>query len=250
MNRTRLPLSLLPVMLGLAACTLSPLSRKIKVGEEPMVVFVATANNEWTDLFATRPVGGEVVQLTFTRLRESMPRLTSHGEVVAFVRTRGEEPGEDLVVMNLLNGAERLLELPPEAGRIAGLGWSSDDAWVFVRSDNGYWRVAAPPATLTVDLLGGADTATAHAATMVQLGRPAFATATVCDSGGICITGPSGVPASISAEGSAPFRWGSDSVAWIENGTIVVRSLGPGAARRIEIGPNADGIREAAYAQP
>lgn len=238
------------VGLLLGACSLSPLNRRIEVGEEPYAVFVAEGRDGWTDLFATLPGGGDPVRLTFTALVESRPRLTSRGDVVAFVRERRSGGEADLVVMNLLNGAERVLEMPPEAGPIEALGWSDDDRAIYLRTAAGHWRISAPPAPATVALLGAADLPAADSALAILLGTPAFARATLCDSGGVCVVGPSGTATPLSEQGSGPFRWGRDSVAWFEDGAIVVRALGPGIPRRIEWTAELSNAREGSYAEP
>jgi hypothetical protein len=234
----------------LAGCSLSPLHRKIKVGEEPFVVFVATGSDGKTDLFASTPVGGDPVRLTFTAMVEAMPRLTPQGDMVAFIRTRSSDSGLDLVVMNLLSGAERLLELPPEAGPVTALGWSSDRSAIFLRGATARWRVTAPPAPIAMALLDADEAAQADSVLMVRLGSPAFARAEVCSDGGICVTGPSGIPGKVSPSGTAPFRWGSDSLAWFDDDRIMIRSLGPGTARHLTWTGGVSEPRGGSYAEP
>lgn len=243
-----------PVAAALAllacACSLSPLQRKIKVGEDPFVTFLAEGSDGHTDLFAALPTGGTPVRLTFTRLVEASPRLSPAGDVVAFARERNNLPARDLVVLNLLSGAERLLELPEEHGAITAIGWSDDGSAIHVATGEQHWRVTAPPAPLVVTLLSGSDADPARASFVARLGTPVFATAAPCPDGGVCLTGPSGVPTRLSASGDAPFRWGSDSVAWFDAGVIVVRPLGGGTARRVDLGPSVSGAREGSYAAP
>ena len=233
----------------IAGCSLSPLHRKIKVGQEPFVVFVALGPDGKPDLFASAPVGGDAVRLTFTALRESMPRLTPRGDMVAFLRDRSAGEGHDLVVMNLLSGAERLLELPAEAGGITALGWSSDQAAIYLQSAGGHWRVSAPPAALEITLLDATSSAASDSALMTVLGTPAFARAELCASGGICVIGPSGTPSQVGEGGGKPFRWGSDSLAWFDDDVLMIRPLGPGSTRRVSW-EGVTGATEGSYAEP
>lgn len=229
-------------------CSLSPLHRKIKVGEEAFVLFAATGPDGNVDLFASAPVGGEPVRLTFTAMRESMPRLTPRGDMVAFIRDRSADGQHELVIMNLLSGAERLLELPPETGTITALGWSDTQDAVYLQGATGRWRVSAPPAAMEVALLDAGATV-ADSAFLTVLGSPPFARAESCPEGGVCVIGPSGTPSRISSTGQAPFRWGSDSVAWFDDNVLMIRPLGPGSARQVRW----DGLREVSagsFAEP
>lgn len=235
------------VPLAAVACSVTPLSRKFEIGDDPLVVFTAEHRGSAVDLFAVTPSGGDPVQFTFTTLRESLPRLSSRGDVVAFVRDRGDQPGEDLVVMNLFNGAERVLELPPEAGTIESIGWSRDDTAIYVQTVAARWRVSAPPAAAEVQLLHGGDVA-ADSALMVLLGEPVFARAAGCEGGGVCVIGPSGESSQLHPAGAAPFRWGSDGIGWINNGRIEMRSLGPGAPQLVEWRDTTIRAIEATYA--
>jgi hypothetical protein len=87
-------------------------------------------------------------------------------------------------------------------------------------------------------------------ALMVALGTPAFARAEACLDGGVCVIGPDGAPTQVSAVGSAPFRWGSDSLAWFEEEWITIRPLGPGNARRLDWRGGVEDPREGSYAEP
>ena len=249
---TRMSRSGVSILCGMfvLGCSLSPLHRKIKVGEEPFVVFVATGTDGKPDLFASHPTGGEPVRLTFTAMAEALPRLTPRGDMVAFVREQNDKSGHDLVVMNLLSGAERLLELPAETGTISALGWNSDQSAIYLQGATNRWRVTAPPAPIAIELLSAAAATAADSALMVVLGRPAFARAEPCVGGAVCVVGPNGVPARMSAIGRAPFRWGSDSLAWFEEDRIMIRSLGPGTARRLTWTGGVQEPRDGSYAEP
>lgn len=225
------------VVLGVlaAACNLSPLSNHIKVGEEPIVLFVGEGADGNTDLFVVPASGGSIVQLTFTPLKESMPRLNARGDVVAFLRARGDEataPNE-VVIMNLLNGAERALALPDSAGRATVIAWGPDGNALYVRSANGTWRMATPPAAPMTQRARGADVVAADSAFELWVGTPRFARIITCASGGVCAIGPRVDTTVLSAAGRDPLRWGTDSVAWFEGDGMVIRGIGPGTVRRM-----------------
>ncbi len=220
-------------------CSLSPLQNRIHPGKDAFVLVAGTGTDQHVDLFALLPGGGEVQRVTFTAMVESAPRLTRQGDVVAFLRhgVGTRRAAGELVVLNLLNGAERTLEIPDSAGALSGLGWSDDQRLIYVATATGPWVVAAPPAApdarpVDVDQRAAADTALA-----LWVGTPRFAQVARCDSGGLCITGPSGVAAQLSSAGAAPSRWGRDSVAWLEGDVVVIRPLGPGPTRRLEPDP-------------
>lgn len=247
----RTGLGLIP--LALAACSLSPLQNRIHPGEEPFVVVVGTGADGKVDLFATLPGGGEVHRLTFTSMTESAPQLSRQGDVVAFLRHgtgSGRDQGE-LVVMNLLNGAERHLDVSDSAGTLRNVGWSDDEQHLYLETDNGRWMVDVPPLApnarrIPTDLAAAADSALG-----TWLGTPRFAHVEPCTTGGICIAGPSGEPRELSPTGRGAVRWGSDSVAWLEGDQIVVRPLGPGPMRRLDLDPKrVTALTGVSYATP
>jgi hypothetical protein len=238
-------------LFAVTACSISPLQGRIDVGEEPFVVFVAEGSDGKTDLFASLPGGGEVSRLTFTDLAETSPRVTRDGGLVVFLRVRSpsEPMARDVVIMNLLSGAERRLELPGAAGTPTAVAWTADEAGVYARTSDGTWLVQAPPAEGHAVMLPADRSPAADSAFEVLLGSPAFAEAAPCPDGGICVTGPSGEPSRISERGTGPFRWGSDSLAWFEDGVIQVRPLGPGPARAVDwTDERVSGAREGSYA--
>jgi hypothetical protein len=219
-----------------AGCGLSPIDHRIRLGEEPFVVFVGEGADHNTDLFTTTTGGGHVYQLTFTRVIEQAPALAGGGRMVAFLRLRDTLPGtrRDVVIMNLENGAEKIIPLPVAAGLARALGWGADDRVVYIRADSGFWQADVPPAGVAATTVPDVGTQTAHQATGAWLGQPPFAEAIPC-SPGICLIGPRHDTAVLSATGRNPMRWGKDSVAWFEGNEIVVRPLGTGRARRITL---------------
>jgi hypothetical protein len=241
------------LLLGLAGCSLSPLLNRIEVGSDAFVVFVGEGSDGRTNIFAGLPVGGELSQITYTPIAETHPALTRAGGAIAFVRASRDpasDPRPTLVVLNLLSGSERDLAFPDDPGAIRGIAWQDDQTAIDVSGANGSWRFPAPPAGGEPVRLTGAERAAADSATAVLLGRPAFARAAPCDSGGICVIGPSGTSQQVSAEGHDPFRWGDDSLAWFEGNRVVVRPLGPGAPRIITWNRQIGAMRQGSYAKP
>jgi len=247
--RTLLPL----LVMAVGACSLSPLQNRIHPGEEAFVVVVGTGADEKVDLFATLPGGGEVHRLTFTSMVESSPHLSPRGDVVAFLRHgtgSGREQGE-LVVMNLLNGAERHLDVPDSAGTLRNVAWSDDEQHLYLLTDTGRWLVDAPPIAPNARRVPPERLAAADSALDTWLGTPRFAHVEPCATGGLCIAGPSGEPRELSATGTAATRWGSDSVAWLEGDQIVIRPLGPGPMRRLDLDPKrVTALTGVSYATP
>ncbi len=241
------------LLLALVGCSLSPLLNRIEVGSDAFVVFVGEGNDGRTNIFAGLPVGGELSQITYTPIAETHPALTRSGGAIAFVRASRDpasDPRPTLVVLNLLSGAERDLLFPDDPGTIRGIAWNDDESALYVTATDGSWRFPAPPASGEPARLDGAERAAADSATAVLLGRPAFARAAPCASGGVCVIGPSGTPQQVSADGHDPFRWGDDSLAWFEGNRVVVRPLGPGSPRIITWDRPVAAMRQGAYAVP
>lgn len=218
-----------------SACNISPLNHRIKVGEEPIVVFAGEGIDGNTDLFVVPASGGSIVQLTFTPLRESMPRVNPRGDVVAFLRVRDSAataPNE-VVIMNLLNGAERALDLPPGAGRATAIAWAPDSNSLYVRSAAGSWRITTPPAPPSAVVASGEELVVADSLFELWVGHPRFARIVPCATTGICVVGVSNDTTVLSPLGRDPLRWGADSVAWFEGDGMVIRGIGPGTVRRM-----------------
>jgi len=237
-------------LFGAQACrgTMSPLSNRLNVGEESFAVVVAEGEGGVGDLYAL-PVGGGVpLQITFSRVDESHPALTADGSVIAFIRG-GQKGGTQPVVilMNLLNGAERRIELPSGAVPVR-VGWAADQSRVFVRSSAGDFMFAAPPRAPNPVAVTPADSAAADSALAVVLGDPPFATATLCRRGaGLCAQTDSG-ETMIDSAGTDPVRWGPDSVAYISHNELTVLSLGGGHTRDVRPSRELKGMRQPTYA--
>ncbi|MES2304860.1 MAG: hypothetical protein V4558_05105 [Gemmatimonadota bacterium] len=228
-------LAALALLLTAAACNLSPLRNRIKVGEEPIVVFVGEGVDGNTDLFVVPAGGGTIVQLTFTPLRESMPRINLRGDAVAFLRARDTlaTSANEVILMNLLNGAERQLPVPDSAGRITMIAWGGSGNTLYVRSARGSWLLSTPPEPARAVAATGAEVARADSFFQLWVGTPPFAYITRCAGGGICAQGPVVKATTLTTEGHDPLLWGTDSVAWFEGDGMVIRGIGPGTVRRM-----------------
>lgn len=239
------------IAFAISGCAFSPLAHRIKVGEEPFVIFVGTGRDQHTDLFAVLANGGPVTQVTFTALIEQGPQLTPSGEMVAFIRMRDTLPDQhrDLVVVNLLSYAELVIALPDSAGRLSQVAWSDDVSKLYMRTDRGLWQAPAPPVSGSPTLVLPADSAVADSALTLWLGRPRFTRVTHCAAGGVCVTGSSGDTAVLASDGRDAMRWGDDSVAWFQRDGIMVRSLGPGHERLVTWNDGPANVREGSYAR-
>lgn len=241
---------------ALAACQgVSPLTNKVAVGEEAIVVLVGEGRDGYTDLFAGSPGGGVLHRISFTRDREAMPAVHPGGAAVAFLR-RSAEAGDSttwLVVMNLVNAAEREVILPPGLGDPSRIGWGRDGTTLYVRGAAGLAATQAPPGTLALTLLAAGDPAyaTADSATMFLLGEPALARVERCPGAEFaCVRADTLPPQPLEAGIAGVFRWGSDSLATIQAEGIGVRPLGGGRARRVTWTTLPAAPREGAYWAP
>ncbi len=222
-------------LLLLAGCrgTLSPLSNRLKLGEEAYIVFTADGEDGKGDLFASPAAGGKSFQVTFTRVDERAPALSPDGVVLAFLRSiaPGDTSGVSVVLLNLLSGAERRVDAPPGASSLA---WLPDGTVLLVRAASGILRSAAPPQPLTLEPVPASGQAPADSLLRVLLGDPAVGEAGRCASGtGVCARLANGDSLTLSTEGSYPARWGTDSVAYLERGSFVIRPLAGGATRTV-----------------
>ncbi|HSE68656.1 MAG TPA: hypothetical protein VLB12_16815 [Gemmatimonadales bacterium] len=233
----------------LTSCTgsLSPLSHKLKIGQEPYVVFTADGEGGTGDLFASPVGGGAVYQVTFTRLNEHLPRLNPDGSMLAFVR--GDDTTSAVWVMNLINGAERRVT---EQGAVEpqGLAWSADSKTVYVKVANGVLAAAAPPGSPSVTPLEGKARAAGDTALAVLVGDPVAGEVLSCASGvGLCVrVGSESQP--LDSAGTEPVRWGGDSVAYRVDDQFVVRPLAGGTTRALRWSKRLEHPRELTYFAP
>lgn len=217
----------------LTGCSVTPLTNKIPVGEEPFVIGVGEGPDSMTDLYAAPAAGGAFARLTFNRLVESAPRLSGGGTAVAFLRRDRDGAAEpELVVLNLLNGAERRVSLDADLGVPRRVGWRREDAGLALSSDSGTFGLPPPPAVPTLLRLHGADSAAADSVTGVALGEPVAAMVTGCAGGGLCVRTVAGTTAPLDSAAHGPVRWGNDSVGYFTGRGFEVRPLAGGVARR------------------
>lgn len=209
------------------------MSNKLKVGQESYIVFVADGEDGKGDLFASPPQGGKAFQVTFTRVDERSPALSPDGSILAFLRGRGagDSTGASLVILNLLNGAERRIDAPAGAN---GVKWSPDGSALLVRTDAEVLSTPAPPLPLQLTTVPQSQQPQSDSLFRAILGDPPVGEAVACSSGrGVCARLSSGDSLTLSLEGSLPTGWSSDSVAYLEGGAFVIRPLAGGRTRTI-----------------
>lgn len=225
-------------LLTLVACGgMPPLRHRIGTGQDPYVVFVADAADGRGDLWAVAPGGGRPIQITFTPPAEFGAALSPDGIQIGFIRSRNEADTalRTLSVFNLLNGAERALPLPKEAGYPLALAWAPDGRRIFVRTTGGLWRLDAPPEPPEVTPVPAVARAAAESLFSVLVGDPPFARVVPCDNASdLCVLGDSGLSV-LAPDGREPMLWGTDSVAYLVGDEIVVRALGVGRSRVIRL---------------
>jgi hypothetical protein len=226
--------------LALSACggSLPPLRGQIAVGRDAYAVFVAGNSPAGGDLYGVRAEGGPAVAITFTNVGESRPRLSPDGTSIVFLRGRSltDTTPASVWVMNLLNGAERELELPKGAGPPLEAGWSERGRAIVVSTTGGLYRFGAPPAGSAPLLVSAAGRAAAESSLAVLLGRPAFARVVPCaEPGALCIESDTGSPGLLARRAHDALPWGADSVAYFVGDEVEIRPLGAGRSRRLDI---------------
>jgi hypothetical protein len=218
----------------LTACgTLPPLRDKIDVGRDAYAIFVGGSGMNG-DLYAVRADGGSAFPITFTPVAELAPALSPDGADVAFLRgasLRDSTP-TTLWVMNLLNGAERELSLPEDAGRPQRVGWTRDGKSLIVATASGHYRLNAPPARPDPEPVPAEARATAESSLAVLVGDPVFAQVVSCRNGAyLCVQTRRGAPGILAQSARDPVRWGPDSVAFFVNDLLQIRPLARGRPR-------------------
>ncbi|HSE54048.1 MAG TPA: hypothetical protein VLB00_17800 [Gemmatimonadales bacterium] len=211
------------------ACALTPISRRIQVGEEPFVIGVGEGSDAMTDLFAAPAGGGAFVRLTFTRSEERLPRLSPEGTAVAFVRREGgaANPRWALVVLDLRTTAERRAPLPPGSDVPVRTGWARDGSAVVLAG--GYFILAPDQDSLTP--VAPAQQPAADSATRELLGNPPAAMVGECAPGELCITA-NGDTTRLGPGDTGAIRWGGDSLGYFTPRGFEVRPLSTGSSRR------------------
>ena len=223
----------LPLALGLlGACTVTPLTNKVRPGDEAFVVVVGEGEDRETDLFAAPAAGGKFTRLSFNRLVEDLPELSPAGTAVAYVRTRSaaDSVPHQVVVLDLLTNDERTANLPEAAPRPDRLGWARDGSVLYVWASGAY-RVDLAAHPLTAVPVGAAELAQADSAAAELLGDPPQGAVKRCG-GWACIVAATGDTTSLGEGVGEAIRWGPDSVAYFKKGSLLVRPLTGGHTRQ------------------
>jgi hypothetical protein len=238
-------------LLALAACggTLPPLRGEMAVGTDAYAVFVAGGAPAGGDLYAVRAEGGPAIQFTFTPVGEMRPALSPDGSLVAFLRGASlrDSTAGTVWVMNLLNGAEREIELPRGAGVPARVGWARDGRSLVVAAAGGLYRADAPPESSGARPVPPTGRAAAESSLAVLLGEPAFARVVPCaEPGALCVVADTGAPGLLARNAHGAFRWGPDSVAFFRGmgTTVEIRPVGPGRGRLLRLENAPKRVRE------
>lgn len=238
MRREVLPL----LLAALAACSgISPLRHRFEVGQDAYLILVADAPDGRGDLWATSADGSGAVQVTFSLPAEWSPRLSPNGDIVAFLRSReeGDTARTHIWLLNLLNGAEREMKLPDSTGAPLAIAWVDDGRALLVRTTQSLFRLAAPPFPPGASEIPAGERVHAAREMSVRVGDPAFGSVAACDSlPGLCVYPDSESPALVVEGATDPFRWGTDSLAYLLDGEIVVRPVGPGRERQFRPSPS------------
>lgn len=220
--------------------TLSPFRGHMEVGRDPYLLFVAEGPDGRPDIWAARPNGTDLVQVTFGAALEDQPAISPDGSVLAFLRRApGDSSAPQVWLLNLLNGAEREIPLP-KRGRptVQHLGWSRDGRTLYLGTDRGVWRVAAPPAAPEPRPAPPAELPAADSALRVLVGEPPIARAERCADGrGVCVVTGSGATTVLAADGRDPVRWSGDSVGYFVGDVLLVRPLAAGRTRDVRFNP-------------
>lgn len=230
----------------LAGCA-TPLTHKIKLGQESFVIGVGEGPDAMTDLFAAPAGGGVFSRLTFNRAEERYPRIAPDGGSVAFLR-RGIGSGGtwSLVFLSLYTNEEHSIALPGDAGAPERLGWDSAGTTVVV-SAQGYFAAAAPPALPAIRRLSADSAAVGDSLTRELLGDPPQGMVRECMNGGLCVVATSGALTLLDSLATDAVRWGADSVGYFLPGAFEVRPLGGGRSRRPSWSDRPAGLRQLSY---
>jgi hypothetical protein len=214
--------------------TLPPLRGKIDVGREAYAIFVA-GSGLGGDLYAVRAEGGPAYPVTFTTVAELRPALSPDGVEVAFFRGKSlrDSTPTSLWVLNLLNGTDRELRLPKDAGALERVVWSSDGTSLLVKTGKEVFRLDAPPAKPNARIVPAEERAAADSTLAVLLGDPVFARVVPCQprSEDLCVVPRRGRPGILAQAASDPVRWGDDSVAFFTGELLQIRPLARGRPR-------------------
>jgi hypothetical protein len=225
------------------SCSVTPLTNKIKVGEEPFVIGVGEGSDNLTDLYAALALGGNFYRVTFNRGEERLPRLSPEGTRVVFLRRNAAGDPWSLVVLDLRNNREVSAPIPKAIGEPTATGWNAEGTLVVVRG-LGSMVSPAPPLALwlrgvSLDSVRWADSVTSE-----LLGDPPSARIAACTEGSCVISGSD----TTRLEGAAgPIRWGADSLGYLGSSGWEIRPLAGGRVRRPEWKSAPARLREITY---
>ena len=225
----------------LVGCSVTPLTSKVKVGEEAFVIVVGEGPDGATDLFVAPATAGKFYRLTYTRVAEGQPRIGPSGTAVAFFRRFETET--DLVILDLLTMAERRTRLAPsDAQRIA---WSKSGDSIYVATPDGVLAGALATDDLGLSPIPASGRARADSLLSDPLGDPVIALIKPCrQHPGPCASGADSLETPLGADIADPFRWGPAAVGYVRGGQIEVRPLGGGRADRPTLTDPPKGIRQ------
>ena len=230
------PAAALQLAFLVAACSpTTPLAREVDIGRDAYAVFVGDGRGAGSDLYAVPGRGGRAIQLTFSPVDEAAPALAPDGGALAFVR-HVRSGASSVWVLNLISGSERELDPPDSAAAPLRVGWSADGSALYVATEGGaVWRAAAPPRDPDPVAVGPRD-AGADSALAVLVGSPAFARVEPCPTNraALCVVSADGT-SPLAPAARSPARWGADSLAYFAGDDLMVRPLGPGRVRPVEI---------------
>jgi len=244
---------LLTVLFAVACGTVAPLRGKVDVGRESYAVFVGGSGMSG-DLYAVRAEGGPAHPITFTPVAELRPALAPNGVDLAFLRgvsLRDSTPAT-VWVMNLLNGAERELELPEGAGRPERVAWSDQGRTLVVETEASLYRLDAPPERPNPQSVPDSARAAAESSLAVLLGDPVFARVVPCRrTDDLCVLTRAGRTSILAQAAHDPVRWGADSVAFFTAGGLLqIRPLAKGRPRLLHVANAPPRVRQVTFFQP
>ena len=229
----------------LAGCTsVTPLTNKIQVGQEPFVIGVGEGSDGQTDLYAAPAHGGGFVRLTFTRAEERLPRLDPGGTRLAFVRRPAADQPWSLVVLDLLTNRENTTPVPRAAGDPVALGWSREGGELVLRS-YGPLVSPAPPRSLWLRPVQRDSVEWADSVVTVLLGERPSARLATCPGDTVCVVAERDTTRLPGA--TRPLRWGPDSIGYLIEGEWEIRPLRGGRARRPNWNAAPGNLRDLTY---
>jgi len=135
-------------------------------------------------------------------------------------------------VLNLLNGSERELRLPKDAGIPERVSWTSDGRSLLIKTAADLYRIEAPPAKPNPRIVPPEERTAAESSLAVLVGDPVFARVVPCTrTVDLCVEPRRGRPGILAQAARDPIRWGGDSVAFFTGEILQIRPLARGRPR-------------------